>query len=87
MEPLQAAQQTFFAESRELLCAMEDALLHLEKTHDAPDALNAVFRAAHTIKLKFLSFRSHCRSPKCPSLLWNIAARRPFFFLCFVVTK
>ena len=31
--------------------------------------------------LKFLSFRSHCRSPKCPSLLWNIAARRPFFAL------
>ncbi len=29
--------------------------------------------------LKFLSFRSHRRSPKCPSLLWNIAARRPFF--------
>ena len=50
MEPLQAAQQTFFAESRELLSAMEDALLQLEKTPDAPDALNAVFRAAHTIK-------------------------------------
>ena len=31
MEPLQAAQQTFFAESRELLSAMEDALLQLEK--------------------------------------------------------
>lgn len=50
MEPLQAALQTFFAESRELLSAMEDALLQLEKTPDAPDALNAVFRAAHTIK-------------------------------------
>ena len=50
MEPLQAAQQMFFAESRELLSAMEDALLQLEKSPDEPDALNAVFRAAHTIK-------------------------------------
>ena len=29
--------------------------------------------------LKFLSFRSNRRSPKCPSLLWNIAVRRLFF--------
>ena len=43
MEPLQAAQQMFFAESRELLSAMEDALLQLEKSPDEPDALNAVF--------------------------------------------
>ena len=42
--------QNFVAESRGLLSAMEDALLILEKTPDAPDALNAVFRAAHTIK-------------------------------------
>ena len=46
----QPAQQTFIAESRELLGAMEEALLHLERTPDDPDALNAVFRAAHTIK-------------------------------------
>ena len=42
--------QNFVAESRGLLSAMEDALLILEKTPSAPDALNAVFRAAHTIK-------------------------------------
>ncbi len=47
---LQPAQQTFIAESRELLSAMEEALLQLEKMPDHPDALNAVFRAAHTIK-------------------------------------
>lgn len=46
----QHAQQTFVAESRELLAAMEEALLQLEKSPDDPDALNAVFRAAHTIK-------------------------------------
>ena len=40
-----------------------------------------VFYRTIAAKLKFLSFRSHCRSPKCPSLLWNIAARRPFFAL------
>ena len=50
-------------------------------------ALNAVWNAlkglpqgiVDSFKLKFLSFCSHRRSPKCPSLLWNIAARRPFF--------
>lgn len=42
--------QTFVAESRELLSAMEDALLQLEKRPDDPEPLNAVFRAAHTIK-------------------------------------
>ena len=47
---MEAAQQTFLAESRELLRDMESALLTLEKSpHDA-DAINAVFRAAHTIK-------------------------------------
>ena len=42
--------QNFVAESRSLLSAMEEALLVLEKNPNAPDALNAVFRAAHTIK-------------------------------------
>jgi two-component system chemotaxis sensor kinase CheA len=46
----QPAQHTFFAESDELLLEMEAALLQLEKTPDDLDALNAVFRAAHTIK-------------------------------------
>lgn len=41
--------QTFFIESRELLEAMEDALLRVEEEQDA-DLINAIFRAAHTIK-------------------------------------
>ncbi|HSW03991.1 chemotaxis protein CheA [Aquabacterium sp.] len=41
---------TFFAESRALLHDMEDALLRLEEAPDDADAINAVFRAAHTIK-------------------------------------
>ena len=47
---LKDALQTFFAESRTLLHDMEDALLRLETAVDDADALNAVFRAAHTIK-------------------------------------
>ena len=47
---MQAAQQTFIDESRELLSDMEAALLTLEKTPNDSDAVNAVFRAAHTIK-------------------------------------
>ena len=47
---LEPVQQTFLAESRELLAAMEEALLSLEKYPDARDSLDAVFRAAHTIK-------------------------------------
>jgi len=47
---LNDALQTFFAESRALLHEMEDALLRLEGAPADADALNAVFRAAHTIK-------------------------------------
>ncbi|MBC2731913.1 chemotaxis protein CheA [Thiobacillus sp.] len=44
------ALQTFFAESRSLLQEMEEGLLRLETTPDDAEAINAVFRAAHTIK-------------------------------------
>jgi two-component system chemotaxis sensor kinase CheA len=47
---MQPGLQAFIAESRELLDAMEEALLQLEKTPNDAEALNAVFRAAHTIK-------------------------------------
>ncbi len=47
---LDAAKQGFLVESEELLTAMEDALLHLETSPDDMEAINAVFRAAHTIK-------------------------------------
>ncbi len=47
---MEMVQQTFVAESRELLRAMETALLQLEKTPQDGELINAVFRAAHTIK-------------------------------------
>ena len=41
---------TFVNESRDQLTAMEDGLLRLEQNPDDADNLNAIFRAAHTIK-------------------------------------
>ena len=45
-----AALPTFIAESRELLQSMEEALLRIEQSPDDTDTINAIFRAAHTIK-------------------------------------
>jgi len=42
--------QTFVVESRELLDDMESALLAIERTDLQPENINAIFRAAHTIK-------------------------------------
>jgi two-component system, chemotaxis family, sensor kinase CheA len=47
---MELIQQTFIAESRELLRDMESALLKLEKAPQDAELINAVFRAAHTIK-------------------------------------
>jgi two-component system chemotaxis sensor kinase CheA len=47
---LDDALQTFVIESRELLENMEAALLNIEQAPDDPDLINAIFRAAHTIK-------------------------------------
>ena len=47
---LDDALQTFIIEARELLEQMEDALLRIEQTPDDADTINAIFRAAHTIK-------------------------------------
>ncbi|GLU33818.1 chemotaxis protein CheA [Trinickia caryophylli] len=44
------ALQTFIAESRELLALMENGLLSMRDSADPSDEINAVFRAAHTIK-------------------------------------
>ena len=44
------ALQTFIAESRDLLREMEDALLRCEHSQLDPELVNALFRAAHTIK-------------------------------------
>ncbi|MGE5866139.1 MAG: chemotaxis protein CheA [Rhizobacter sp.] len=40
----------FFAESRELLESMETSLLSIGRSSDAAETVNAIFRAAHTIK-------------------------------------
>lgn len=47
---MEQALQTFTAECRELLHEMEDALLAGCKGNMSADSINAVFRAAHTIK-------------------------------------
>jgi two-component system chemotaxis sensor kinase CheA len=47
---LDQALQTFLSESRELLADMEAALLAVEQADDRDDKVNAIFRAAHTIK-------------------------------------
>ena len=47
---LDPALHTYIAESRELLEEMEDILLRVEQEDDPQESLNAIFRAAHTIK-------------------------------------
>ncbi|MGY4827378.1 chemotaxis protein CheA [Sphaerotilaceae bacterium SBD11-9] len=47
---LDQALQTFFVESRELLDDMEAALLAMSQESDTSETVNAIFRAAHTIK-------------------------------------
>ncbi|GAA5784225.1 chemotaxis protein CheA [Chitiniphilus shinanonensis] len=44
------ARDALVQEARELLAAMENALLEIEAEGASPDAINAIFRAAHTIK-------------------------------------
>ena len=47
---LENALDTFIAESRELLEEMETALLDVDGADVDPEVVNAIFRAAHTIK-------------------------------------
>lgn len=49
---MEDALQTFILESRDLLQDMEDKLLHINQLNgeDFTEAVNAIFRAAHTIK-------------------------------------
>jgi two-component system chemotaxis sensor kinase CheA len=50
MTSMDDALNTFVAEGRELLDQMEEALLRIEQAPRDADTLNAIFRAAHTIK-------------------------------------
>jgi two-component system chemotaxis sensor kinase CheA len=45
-----AAREALVQEARELIVAMEAALLQMESDGPSRDAINAIFRAAHTIK-------------------------------------
>ena len=47
---MDAIQQAFVIESRELLQMMEDNLLQMENSGGNAETINAIFRAAHTIK-------------------------------------
>lgn len=47
---MDAIQQAFVVESRELLQMMEDKLLEMESSGGDAETINAIFRAAHTIK-------------------------------------
>lgn len=47
---LDQALQTFIIEARELLDDMEAALLNVASEEDPSESINAIFRAAHTIK-------------------------------------
>lgn len=47
---LSQARQTFITEARELLQAMENSLLILEKNPRDDDTINTLFRSVHTIK-------------------------------------
>ncbi len=47
---LDQALKTYIEESRELLQEIEDGLLRVEQENDSGDTVNAIFRAAHTIK-------------------------------------
>jgi two-component system, chemotaxis family, sensor kinase CheA len=47
---LDKAKQTFIIEAHELLAAMEESLLAVEGQADPAEAVNAMFRAVHTIK-------------------------------------
>lgn len=50
MDPMEAIKQTFFQECEELLVAMEEGLLAIEKGEYDNETVNAVFRAVHSIK-------------------------------------
>ena len=47
---MDAIQEAYVVEGRELLQMMEDNLLQMEDNGGDPDTINSIFRAAHTIK-------------------------------------
>ena len=60
--------QVFFDEAEELLAEKEKLLLAVDVASPDPEDLNAIFRAAHSIKGWgiHLWFERHDRSDSCP---------------------
>jgi two-component system chemotaxis sensor kinase CheA len=50
MDPLETIKQTYFQECEELLLALEEGLLAIERGEADEEVINAVFRAVHSIK-------------------------------------
>ncbi len=50
MDPMESVKQTYFQECEELLLAMEEGLLAMEREEADAEVINAVFRAVHSIK-------------------------------------
>src|SRR5450755_1942194 len=50
IDPMEAIKQTFFQECDELLLAMEEGLTAIEAGEADNEAINAVFRAVHSVK-------------------------------------
>lgn len=50
MDPMESIKATYFQECDELLASLEEGLLGLESGDADDDAINAVFRAVHSIK-------------------------------------
>ncbi|MDE2184129.1 MAG: chemotaxis protein CheA [Alphaproteobacteria bacterium] len=50
MDPMESIKQTYFQECDELLLAMEEGLIAMENGEADSEAINAVFRAVHSIK-------------------------------------
>jgi len=59
--------QAFVSECRESITALNNALLTLEDDPDDAEAIESVFRTAHTLKGNFgaMGFRTPANSPTC----------------------
>lgn len=70
--------QTFFDEADELLADMEQHLLELDPLAPDIEPLNAIFRAAHSIKggAATLAFRCCRKRPTCWRTCWTVQDAR-----------
>lgn len=64
--------ETFFDEADELLVQMEQLLLQLDVDAPYPEALNAIFRAAHSIKGGAATFGTFPRLAETTHILENL---------------